>query len=331
MCARNGEPSIRAMTVSARSVGVFAVGGGAGSSMRSMLCATMAATTAPITSLITATAEVRSPGPAAMTTVPGIASRERLGRGPGHQRRNPRHARVDGTASGVVVGLDRRDHRTAGHQPHAFDRDVCQPQQAGARPVATVAATDRDQPAQRVLHGDGERLGATAAGQRQRRGGAAHPSGGPPMASRRPAECFVVLGRCPSAGRPHHDLPARPRRLQLHLARREVVVVVIFIVVVVADRGAIATHEAPQRRQGLDEIGDDLLALVAAHGASDRDEVVVGGVDQPVEHPDRCRLVGGKQGLVGVAATAVDNRPDRRFDLLELNHRCPSRAGRGLS
>ena len=51
---RNDDPSMRAMTVSSRSVRVLALGGGAGNSIRSMLSMTIASTTAVIKAVVVA-------------------------------------------------------------------------------------------------------------------------------------------------------------------------------------------------------------------------------------------------------------------------------------
>ena len=68
--ARNGVPSMRAITVSSRSIGDFALGGCAGRSARPMLSAMIASTAA----VITADVVVRGLPPSTAATAPGIAA-----------------------------------------------------------------------------------------------------------------------------------------------------------------------------------------------------------------------------------------------------------------
>ena len=287
---------MRATTVSARSAGEFALGGGAGSSMRSTLLATIASTTSAITAIVVA----RPAPPLDGDDRAGHRRRERVDRraveqapGPSAPRRRPR-----GPVRFVATRrLGTIDPLAASRTPSRATRPSHS--RLGPDAVAPVAAADGDQPPERILQRDRERLGACAVGSGTP-AWSSQPSGGPPIASSRVGQLVVRLGGRATAGRPHHDLPGRPRRLELHLLaargpRRD---------------GSTSSRSAcGGRRRAAGAGGPPWTAGCRACSAKSAttwsrsspykvrtaSEVVLGLVDQPVEQRERGVLVGVQQ------------------------------------
>ncbi len=107
------------------------------------------------------------------------------------------------------------------------------------------------------------------------------------------------------------------------LVRLFLVVLVVVLVVFVEHLRAQAGGGRTEALQGVGEVGDDLVALVARQRAH-RVEVVLGVDDQAVEDDERRPLVGVEERQIVVGAAAVGDRPDRCFELWCVEHPCPS-------
>ena len=160
---RSRRPSGRS-TASPRSVAVFAVGGWAGSSMRSTLSVTIASTTAVITAVVVA----RPSPPSIAATVPGIAAASATIAGLSTSAGFHRTATSTTPALGTLRDAEARHDRTGGGQSDSFERDVPEPEHARSDAVPAVATADGDEPAERILHRDRQRVGTHPAGQRRR-------------------------------------------------------------------------------------------------------------------------------------------------------------------
>ena len=112
-----------------------------------------------------------------------------------------------------------RHDRPRRRQANPLERDVAEPQHTRPDADPAVAATHGDEPSQRILHRDGERVRARTARERDAR--MQLPAQRWSADHLQPRRHVVVRlrGRA-SSRRPHHHLARRPRGLQLHLARR---------------------------------------------------------------------------------------------------------------
>ena len=211
---------------------------------------------------------------------------ERSDRRAVRERRTPPHLGVGQSTLRALGDTQSRHDRPARRQPNPFERDVAEPQHTRADAGPAVAAAHRNEPTQRVLHRDGERVGRIPPGS-WTPGWSCQPNGGPPIASSRVDNVVVRLRHRAPAGRPHHHLPRRPRGLQLHHARLHLVA---------CDRLGRLPSGRRRRRPGarpgdgptqtverLSNVGDDLVALVTDQRAR-RGEVTLDVDDQPIQH-----------------------------------------------
>ena len=194
----------------------------AGSSMRSTLSVTIASTTAVIT------ADVDRRAVAAVDR----RHRPRHRRG---ERGDHRAVRRAPAATGPSASTSRlwgrcgtrraRHDRPGRRQANPFERDVAEPEHArrrrrpgrGHRPPRR-AIRAHPSPGSRARRLACHRGAATP-------GWSCQPNGGPPIASSRVDSSSCDSGGRATTRRPHHDLTRRPRGLELHLARLDLVAV----------------------------------------------------------------------------------------------------------
>ena len=202
-----------------------------------------------------------------------------------------------------------------------------EPQQAGADAFTAVTAADRNEPTERFLHADRQRVGPYPARQHDARvdlptvGRAAD-------LLQTGRELVVRVRRAPAARGPDDELSVSPRHLQLDLTRLErrcvdglgveleilELVVVLVIVIDLRKLGSKDCGGRPQARQLAPEVVDHELAFVLGE-RSRRCEPILDVGHQPVEHEQRRPLVGVEAREIVVRAPAVSYRPDRRFEL----------------
>ncbi len=242
------------------------------------------------------------------------------------ERRKPPNRRID------AVALSPSSDSQAGHdgtlcsEANTFDGGTAEPQQARTDASGILATAHGDQPTERAAHRDGDGIGLHTAGK-------PHPRMDLPPVGRT-THCLQPVGKRivrfrfgAATGGPHHHATFRPRGLQLHLARLEVLPRDRVVVVELGKDGrrgqrAQAGCGAMQALQRVGEVGNHLIALVTldvAHGG----EVFLGIPDQAIEHRQGPRLVDLEQRQVVGGGAIVGDRPDRSFELSYLSHGAP--------
>ena len=235
--------------------------------------------------------------------------RERNDRRAVDERRLPSHGDIDHPALRTLRDAEARHDRTGGGQSDSFERDVPEPEHARSDADTTVATADGDEPAERILHRNRQRVGTHPAGQRDARIGL--------PAERWPSDRFQAgrqLGvrfrrRCPARPpRPRRDRrpttpgaaphPARGPRRRPRGRRR-----------VSGGRfGGRRTQDRGRRAERLWSVSVR-SATTRSRSSPGRlrtdGEILLGVDDQAVEHDERRPLVGMEERDVVVRAPAV--------------------------
>ena len=193
---------------------------------------------------------------------------------------------------------------------------MAEPQHPRADAGPAVATAHRNEPSQRILHRDGQRVGAHAARELDAR--MELPTQRWSADRLQPCRQLVVrLRRRASTRRPDHHLARRPRGLELHLARLDLVAVDRLGRSPLGRRGRDRTTQPgdgpTEAVERLRKVGDDLVALVTDQRPR-RGEVILDVDDQAVEHDERRSLISVEARQVVGRATTVRDRPDRRFE-----------------
>ena len=224
-----------------------------------------------------------------------------------------------------------RHHRAAHHQPHALERKVAEPRDAGADTVAHLTAAHGDQPAERVLHADRQGVGPAAVGQRNTLVDlpAVRRSAGLLQSVRQVVERFRAARRA-RRPRPRADpaatWPATPpgpgsssskarssysSAADCRAVRRRSQDT--------RDVGALGQQAGGRVEQALQrglEVGHHLLALGAGQ-APNRLDVVLGVGDEPLEHEQR----GALGSVSSNARSASEPRPSAIVQIADSSSR----------
>ena len=282
-------------------------------------------------------------------------------RGDHRGRRRPAVAAADRGDRARHRRGERVDRRAVERAPAPSHGGVDQSGPAGVRRRAGSARSSRSPPGARLR---GRRGRATARWRRRRRGrgrrrrrraSRAHPSAGwrprrragrraaarpdaaaSPPAARRSLPAGSASSSLPSggraaAGRPHHDLPGGPRRLQLDLAG----------LARLRRRRRMSSSGRLRCARRSAAAGRSRAAVARRLSSVSVKSATTWSRSSPVRLRTEARsssastirrsstaerrpLVGVEERQVVVRAPAVGDRPDRRFELLCVEHPCPS-------